>query len=1398
MRGKGIIIPKEFSVIDNSITNEGRTKLTSDAGYELELVREGEELKDTNNFYMYHKTGVVAGLPYPQSGPDANGYMPDQTISSFSGVMAIKSDTEPTANEWMGQASLGVRDFRGIDFVDSDTFFGRNLSNSRMFSYNDGLYWLGENINRSDGMVSHTVKLFKWTPETSQFNIIHIFDDLPPDSSLDSIENHASADWCVHNDELYITYRITDTDPTIQKVVLYKASSQDLLEWKRVSVTDIEDTHKADRGQFRLRMAANDEAILFVYYIVYTESNIEMPEARSYVSFDGGRSFSTRDTASKNVEILGDKTVVSNLAATGGIAQMFIPRYVSSISRTTLKGFTVKFDLYYDENMASFVIVKAGDPSNLAGWDNERYLMAVKTSDDGYNTWEMCLKHILDVHTTVDAKEADGVLYEPWNIAMSTDGDNSYWIDDVLVVPGEYKNVLVMTVESRQNDHGLTLPKNTVFSEFTFTDSSSIPPGLYDGLIGYGGKYHEDYIWISTPINMDQSGLLSTGKPRDSFNSWSQPVGTTWRNQVVVSAKNKMSGTAIEQFSFMAILRPWQNIREAQPYEYAYTRYIDASIDDFGFEAIDSNGSATFEFGWNVCTTNPANNIGAYHQLEPTSDLGVPNIIEKAGHGDNEIFKTKFTFKVSDLTTGTVNILEVALDNADNARSLKLTIDFNGHIIVANMNNDLVATISHGLDLSKEWEILTGITARREGGGEVTWLQYREVGSLVWVYGCLVDTSIAFYDHTITPSYYRIGAHFSTLDVPTVRIGDVHISSFGRMFRPIFNRFKGNYLMKNEKYSDGGAWQDPSESYLFDSYCNEVDWYGNEIDIWDGARLRMVGKTVPNEIVKWSLTESISPNSEKLLTDGIVDNAFDFTPSYTTSIAVGSPEPHCHCYKLDEHVQEGFLGEGKLIVMEAENLSTFDSFSLFNISGIHCFELISGEYNHITDSWSTHESQSYSIPRTVLTTIESISKRVQIEESYEKNQLVDYTVLVYDVANDYYTDQLMITSNHLSILTCDKDVPNLTGKELHLMYQSASYEVPELIGKSSYRNLGIRFYSPDIANLRAIGQFVAGSYFDLDDYVSVVNKKETSLRKIITSKAGYSFMSRVIDSNIIEELDISMPDLSLEMGDFEKIKNLMFKLNGDAKPVTYIEQIDGDDSNVSYFGIVSSPSIKPNQYGFDINAKMILQNWQPKANTSIENLPPVFVTLYVDAQSYIVGESMTFAALAEDPEGTAVAYVWVWGDGTADGSGVSTTHSFSAIGEYVVVCTATDEDGVSSTGRLKILIADETVNSILVEQPIAGNLTVGDPHNYTATLKNGSDLTLVDDNSTKLKIRTDSSFAIIDADGNGIFNQAPDLEYYAVTNGVFTFGVKAIQSGYYTITVTTEEGIVGVISTTFI
>jgi len=72
----------------------------------------------------------------------------------------------------------------------------------------------------------------------------------------------------------------------------------------------------------------------------------------------------------------------------------------------------------------------------------------------------------------------------------------------------------------------------------------------------------------------------------------------------------------------------------------------------------------------------------------------------------------------------------------------------------------------------------------------------------------------------------------------------------------------------------------------------------------------------------------------------------------------------------------------------------------------------------------------------------------------------------------------------------------------------------------------------------------------------------------------------------------------------------------------------------------------------------------------------------------LAGDDATFDASGSTTTNGAITdYRWGWGDGSADGSGVSVSHRFSTSGTYAVSLTVTDRIGLTSTATHQIVVA---------------------------------------------------------------------------------------------------------------
>lgn len=73
-----------------------------------------------------------------------------------------------------------------------------------------------------------------------------------------------------------------------------------------------------------------------------------------------------------------------------------------------------------------------------------------------------------------------------------------------------------------------------------------------------------------------------------------------------------------------------------------------------------------------------------------------------------------------------------------------------------------------------------------------------------------------------------------------------------------------------------------------------------------------------------------------------------------------------------------------------------------------------------------------------------------------------------------------------------------------------------------------------------------------------------------------------------------------------------------------------------------------------------------------------------------INETISFSGVnSTDPDGTIVSYEWDFGDG-ATASGETASHAYSAAGNFTAELTVTDNDGLSATNEVTVMIEMKT------------------------------------------------------------------------------------------------------------
>ncbi len=146
---------------------------------------------------------------------------------------------------------------------------------------------------------------------------------------------------------------------------------------------------------------------------------------------------------------------------------------------------------------------------------------------------------------------------------------------------------------------------------------------------------------------------------------------------------------------------------------------------------------------------------------------------------------------------------------------------------------------------------------------------------------------------------------------------------------------------------------------------------------------------------------------------------------------------------------------------------------------------------------------------------------------------------------------------------------------------------------------------------------------------------------------------------------------------------------------------------------------------------------------TVRNLEPV--AFFSDsAENVLIGEIISFDASGSyDPDGTIVNYLWDFGDGTT-GTGISTQHSYSQDGTFVVTLTVTDNFGATDTTSVTKTVRN--LEPVAFFSDSAENVLIGEIISFDASGSYDPDGTIVNylwdfgDGTTEKGVTVDHSY----------------------------------------------------------
>ena len=174
---------------------------------------------------------------------------------------------------------------------------------------------------------------------------------------------------------------------------------------------------------------------------------------------------------------------------------------------------------------------------------------------------------------------------------------------------------------------------------------------------------------------------------------------------------------------------------------------------------------------------------------------------------------------------------------------------------------------------------------------------------------------------------------------------------------------------------------------------------------------------------------------------------------------------------------------------------------------------------------------------------------------------------------------------------------------------------------------------------------------------------------------------------------VEVPNVSYEPGDE---LGLRFKVTGGAnatleatmwetgspEPAPQVVRSDSTPALAGPGGIGASTSLSGSATNGPV--QMRFDNLDVLSGEAPVNRPPVAdFTALVNGLSVDVNGSDS-----DDPDGSIASYSWDWGDSSADGSGVTDSHTYTDPGTYTVELTVTDDEGETDTATQQVQVAE--------------------------------------------------------------------------------------------------------------
>ena len=1296
MKSLNLIKPIEVSVIDSDKVTSGTFEMVSDATYELVLDREGDQLNKiysdvivdaevNNNFYLARE-------------PEEGGFVA-RSFHKLSEFSYSLGDGSP--DSFFGQSELNVLEHKAFD-VDGGDYPFLKINNGRLFEYDSELYLVFEMFDSSPEGYGVFINVFRYESSLEKFLFVYKFDKPVDFKQPNSNYQYGSPDFFEIGGKAHICYRSVNRADDSNEINIYE--SEDMINWNLKTLYRVSNS-SVDFFDFRLRSCVGRDNLMIVFYGISKEPYpgnenlvnggiVENNDMRCIVSFDEGYSFSSNDTSTKNIETDSFTGSIRSNFNYSNMHSFFVNKFVNNQSPYLVQGHNCKFGLYFDEDMGAFVVLKGGHPN---GEDNYTSLIGIKTMDGNLLTWERCLNYQIDMEAN---GMVPGSLDGPFT-PVKPNGfyDNSYLINDLDVCSNGVTKFLMLDVTVNDNTELWTnQSRGVAYSEFRFIEDNIIPNGNYNSLFAYGGKYHNDFSFLTTVINKDYYSIYPTASPIDSHMGQC-PMCCSWRNQIVSSAKlfrdNKRA------YRSLAIHKPWGNVGEKFGYEFHYTG-LDPAFDNYHLVKVENNSGGVSNSNRSISCDAGAFNSEAYVSI---TDASWENFYERplvrTGKSTPSLWKTKvsLSFELPPDSNGTV----VASLNT-NGYGLKLRLNSDRTISLLDFEDNEIYTSTDVFSLDTRYDFLIGFNYFKDNSVR-SFIWYKDHTTQVWTFGD-ISTYTKSANNTIACNF---GIVESTTDAQVIELFDIAVSTYGRGYRPLTTLSKFGNL---SNYYEGPI-NDPSnmpEDVL--STALPARFEGNSLALYDGSEVSLYGSDFSG-VQSWSYSQTDGLNNTDFLTDDIVNSCFEFS----------------------DLASSGFYE----VIFENTDRSSFDCFSVLNSFGCYQFDIRSGDYDDSTGAWTDFDDLSYIVPNFVLDISSFSGKGAVFTNDLIDGELVGYNVLLYNTSLNQYDTQLFVLQQLGNYIEFNNSIPDLANREVHVFVNSGSFGLEEGFAAQNKSFIRLRAYTCSNADVACIGQVVFGTVLDLTEAGLEVSTTVNSNFDYLTSSNGYSYPRLGFVGNTFKDVSIELDQMELFKGYYNKLEAFLYYTYTNGRNIV-VAWADDLERRETYLCALSSPDLSENKSNpGQISLNLLAQNYRTPSVSLGEVFAP-YLKIFSDGQSAYVAKNIQFYAVAEDPQGQTITYLWDFGDGTIS-TDQNPIKSYAENGSYVVSCQAFNVSGFSTQQILNVSVAERDIFNYNIST--TGPLAQDTNHTIVFEARDKDNVRVYD---SKM-LFTISSFSTVEIDG---------------------------------------------------